>query len=115
MQCTEAVAGAGLGKRGPLRNSLDHRQLPQPLVILNAQHIQVPSSDTSNIHLLPADTLKFHVQVHVLPPQRQLYKLRDIAPCRYTTDPSYKEFEQMRISLEPLTYAYGVDVFFYGE
>ncbi len=34
---------------------------------------------------------------------------------RYTTDSSYKEFEQMRISLEPLTYQYGVDVFFYGK
>ncbi|KAK9915866.1 hypothetical protein WJX75_005427 [Coccomyxa subellipsoidea] len=33
----------------------------------------------------------------------------------YTTDSSYKEFEQMRISLEPLTYQYGVDVFFYGH
>lgn len=34
---------------------------------------------------------------------------------RYTTDTSYKEWEQMRISLEPLTYQYGVDVSFYGE
>jgi hypothetical protein len=34
--------------------------------------------------------------------------------CRYTTDTSYKEFEQMRIGLEPLVYAYGVDIFFYG-
>ena len=33
---------------------------------------------------------------------------------RYTTDPSYKEFEQMRVSMEPLTYQYGVDLFFYG-
>ncbi|BDA44108.1 Purple acid phosphatase 15 [Coccomyxa sp. Obi] len=33
----------------------------------------------------------------------------------YTTDTSYKEWEQMRISLEPLTYQYGVDVFFYGH
>ncbi|KAK9854186.1 hypothetical protein WJX84_001590 [Apatococcus fuscideae] len=32
-----------------------------------------------------------------------------------TTDSSYKEFEQMRTSMEPLTYAYGVDVFFYGH
>ena len=35
--------------------------------------------------------------------------------CRYTTDGSYKEFEQMRIAMEPLTYAAGVDVFFYGH
>ena len=34
---------------------------------------------------------------------------------RYTTDTSYKEFEQMRIAMEPLVYAAGVDVFFYGE
>lgn len=34
--------------------------------------------------------------------------------CRYTTDASYKEFEQMRTSMEPLTYKHGVDVFFYG-
>ena len=33
---------------------------------------------------------------------------------RYTTDKSYKEFEQMRIALEPDAYAYGVDLFFYG-
>lgn len=35
--------------------------------------------------------------------------------CRYTTDTSYKEFEQMRIAMEPLVYAAGVDLFFYGE
>lgn len=35
--------------------------------------------------------------------------------CRYTTDASYKEFEQMRTSMEPLTYKHGVDVFFYGR
>lgn len=35
--------------------------------------------------------------------------------CRYTTDASYKEFEQMRVSMEPLTYKHGVDVFFYGH
>lgn len=35
--------------------------------------------------------------------------------CRYTTDASYKEFEQMRTSMEPLTYKHGVDVFFYGK
>ena len=35
--------------------------------------------------------------------------------CRYTTDTSYKEFEQMRIAMEPLVYAAGVDVFFYGK
>ena len=34
---------------------------------------------------------------------------------RFTTDSSYKEFEQMRVSMEPLTYKYGVDVFFYGH
>ena len=34
---------------------------------------------------------------------------------RYTTDTSYKEFEQMQIAMEPLTIAAGVDVFFYGE
>ena len=34
---------------------------------------------------------------------------------RYTTDTSYKEFEQMRVAMEPLTYAAGVDVFFYGN
>ncbi|CAK0783284.1 hypothetical protein CVIRNUC_006483 [Coccomyxa viridis] len=33
----------------------------------------------------------------------------------YTTDPSYKEFEQMREAMEPLTYQYGVDLFFYGH
>ena len=33
---------------------------------------------------------------------------------RYTTDTSYKEFEQMRMAMEPLTFAAGVDVFFYG-
>ncbi|KAL3151843.1 hypothetical protein ABBQ38_012808 [Trebouxia sp. C0009 RCD-2024] len=33
----------------------------------------------------------------------------------YTTDASYKEFEQMRTSMEPLTYKHGVDVFFYGH
>jgi hypothetical protein len=38
-----------------------------------------------------------------------------VLPDRYTTDTSYKQFEQMRISLEPLTYQYGVDLFFYGE
>lgn len=32
----------------------------------------------------------------------------------YTTDTSFKEFEQMRISMEPLLYQYGVDVFFNG-
>ena len=34
---------------------------------------------------------------------------------RFTTDSSYKEFEQMRVSMEPLTYKHGVDVFFYGH
>lgn len=33
----------------------------------------------------------------------------------YTTDVSYKEFEDMRVSLEPLTYEYGVDIFFNGK
>jgi len=33
----------------------------------------------------------------------------------YTTDPSYKEFEQMRVSMEPMMYAAGVDVVFYGH
>lgn len=33
----------------------------------------------------------------------------------YTTDPSYKEFEQMRVALEPITYEYGTDLFFYGK
>ncbi|KAK9826440.1 hypothetical protein WJX81_005915 [Elliptochloris bilobata] len=33
----------------------------------------------------------------------------------YTTDLSYKEFEQMRLALEPLTHSAGVDVFFYGH
>ncbi|CAK0736397.1 hypothetical protein CVIRNUC_000740 [Coccomyxa viridis] len=33
----------------------------------------------------------------------------------YTTDTSYKEFEQMRIAMEPLVYAAGVDSFFYGH
>ncbi|CAL5218603.1 g300 [Coccomyxa viridis] len=33
----------------------------------------------------------------------------------YTTDTSYKEFEQMQIAMEPLTIAAGVDVFFYGH
>lgn len=32
-----------------------------------------------------------------------------------TTDTSYKEFEQMRASMEPLTYRWGVDLFFYGK
>jgi hypothetical protein len=32
-----------------------------------------------------------------------------------TTDSSYKEYEQMRTILEPITYRYGVDVFFYGH
>ncbi|KAK9830772.1 hypothetical protein WJX74_006451 [Apatococcus lobatus] len=32
-----------------------------------------------------------------------------------TTDSSYKEFEQMRTSMEPLTYQFGVDIFFYGH
>ena len=35
--------------------------------------------------------------------------------CRYTTDSSYKEFEQMRVSMEPLTYKHGVDIFYYGH
>ncbi len=35
--------------------------------------------------------------------------------CRYTTDTSYKEFEQMRVSMEPLTYKHGVDIFYYGH
>ena len=34
---------------------------------------------------------------------------------RSTTDTSYKEYEQMRIAMEPLAYAAGVDLFFYGE
>ncbi|KAK9824390.1 hypothetical protein WJX72_009944 [[Myrmecia] bisecta] len=33
----------------------------------------------------------------------------------YTTDSSYKEFEQMRVSMEPITNAFGVDIFFYGH
>ncbi|KAK9797409.1 hypothetical protein WJX73_007209 [Symbiochloris irregularis] len=33
----------------------------------------------------------------------------------YTTDSSFKQFEQMRVSLEPITYQYGVDAFFYGH
>ncbi|DBA94256.1 TPA: hypothetical protein ACH3X1_001874 [Trebouxia sp. C0004] len=33
----------------------------------------------------------------------------------YTTDTSYKEFEQMRVSMEPLTYRHGVDLFYYGH
>lgn len=33
----------------------------------------------------------------------------------YTTDSSYKEFEQMRASMEPLFYQAGVDVVFYGH
>lgn len=32
-----------------------------------------------------------------------------------TTDSSYKEWEQMRVIMEPITYAYGADVFFYGH
>eukprot|EP00891_Asterochloris_glomerata_P009395 jgi/Astpho2/9395/Aster-01660 len=36
-------------------------------------------------------------------------------PIAGTTDSSYKEFEQMRWSIEPLTYRYGVNVFFYGH
>lgn len=32
----------------------------------------------------------------------------------YTTDTSFKEFEQMRLSMEPLLYQFGVDVFFNG-
>eukprot|EP00897_Mesotaenium_endlicherianum_P001572 jgi/Mesen1/1442/ME000132S00381 len=34
----------------------------------------------------------------------------------YTTDAySYKEFEQMRVSMEPLTHQFGVDIFLYGH
>ena len=36
-------------------------------------------------------------------------------PRRYTTDSSYKQFEQMRVAMEPLTYQFGVDFFFYGH
>lgn len=32
----------------------------------------------------------------------------------YTTDTSFKEFDQMRQQMEPLLYQYGVDVFFNG-
>ncbi len=31
-----------------------------------------------------------------------------------TSDGSYKEWEQMRIILEPLAYKYGVDLFYNG-
>ena len=31
-----------------------------------------------------------------------------------TSDSSYKEWEQMRITLEPLAYKYGVDLFYNG-
>ena len=33
----------------------------------------------------------------------------------YTTDTSYKEFDQMRQQMEPLLYKYGVDIFFNGD
>ena len=33
----------------------------------------------------------------------------------YTTDTSFKEFDQMRQSMEPLLYQYGVDVFYNGH
>ncbi|KAK9917889.1 hypothetical protein WJX75_009307 [Coccomyxa subellipsoidea] len=33
----------------------------------------------------------------------------------YTTDTSFKEFDQMRQAMEPLLYQYGVDVFFNGH
>lgn len=39
----------------------------------------------------------------------------DIHNPWYTTDTSYKEFEQMRVSMEPLSYKHGVDLFFYGH
>ena len=35
--------------------------------------------------------------------------------CRYTTDSSYKQYEQMRVAMEPLTYQFGVDIFYYGH
>ena len=33
----------------------------------------------------------------------------------YTTDTSFKEFDQMRQAMEPLLYQYGVDVFYNGH
>lgn len=47
-----------------------------------------------------------------------------IATCRvicsthhpwYSTDTSYKEYDQMRQAMEPLLYQYGVDVFYNGH
>ena len=32
-----------------------------------------------------------------------------------TTDTSFKEFEQMRVTMEPLMYQYGVDLFYNGN
>ena len=33
----------------------------------------------------------------------------------YSTDTSFKEYEQMRVMMEPLMYQYGVDMFFNGH